>query len=58
MQQRRVKRQKELFEPTPAVVTLQLPKEIQEQLRQSLVQWMQSLGKGLGKEASDEQDHG
>jgi hypothetical protein len=54
MQQRRAIRQRELFEPTPRSPTPQLPKEVQEQLRQSLVQWLQSLGKALGKECGYE----
>jgi hypothetical protein len=54
MQQRRVIRQRELFEPSPKIPTVQLPKEVQEQLRQCLVQWLQSLGKALGEEYGDE----
>jgi hypothetical protein len=31
--------------------------DVQEQLRQVLVQWMQALGKMIHKEGGDEQDH-
>ena len=47
-------RQRELFEPTPTSPTPQLPEEVKEQLRQSLVQWLQSLGRAIGKEDGDE----
>jgi hypothetical protein len=31
--------------------------DVQEQLRQALVQWMQALAKMIHKEGGDEQDH-
>jgi len=31
--------------------------EVQEQLRQALVQWMQTLAKMMHEEGGDEQDH-
>jgi hypothetical protein len=55
--QPRARRQRQLFEETRAVPAVQLPQEIQEQLRQALVQWMHSLAKMLRKEESNEQDH-
>ena len=51
------KRQRELFEETPALPAVRFPPELQEQLRQSLVQWMQALAKKIQKEDSNEQDH-
>ena len=47
-----------LFEEPPAVPAVRLPLDVQEQLRQALVQWMQALAKMIREEeASDEQDH-
>ena len=37
--------------------TVRLPLEVQEQLRQALVQWMQALAKMIREEDGDEQDH-
>ena len=39
------------------VPTVRLPLEVQEQLRQALVQWMQALAKMIHEEDGDEQDH-
>jgi hypothetical protein len=47
MPQSRVKRQKQLFEESPAVPAVQLPGNVHEQLRQALVQWMQALAKTI-----------
>ena len=58
MPQLRAGRQRELFEePAPApVARLQL--DVQERLRQALVQWMQALAKIIREqEVGDEQDH-
>jgi hypothetical protein len=57
MPQPRARRQRQLFEETPAVPAVRFPLEVQEQLRQALVQWMQALAKMIRKEDDDEQDH-
>jgi hypothetical protein len=57
MPQTRVRRQQQLFEEPPAVPAVRLPLEVQEQLRQVLVQWMQALAKRIHEEDDDEQDH-
>ena len=57
MQPARVRHQQDLFEEPPDVRAVRLPPEVQEQLRQALVQWMQALAKMIRKEDSDEQDH-
>ena len=60
MQQSRARCQQELFqEPpaAPAVPSVRLPLDVQEQLRQALVQWMQALAKMIREEDHDEQDH-
>jgi hypothetical protein len=43
-------RQRQLFEEPPAAPAVRLPLEVQEQLRQALVQWMQALAKTIHKE--------
>jgi hypothetical protein len=57
MPQSRARRQRQLFEEVPAVPAIRLPLDVQEQLRQELVQWMQALAKMIHEEAGDEQDH-
>jgi len=58
MPQFRAGRQPQLFEEPPAAPAARLPLDVQEQLRQALVQWMQALAKTIRKEeAADEQDH-
>ncbi len=57
MQRRQAMRQRGLFEESPTVPTVRLPQEVQENLRQALVLWMQALAKKLHKEDGDEQDH-
>jgi hypothetical protein len=58
MPQLRAARQRELFEEPPAAPAVRLPLEVQEQLRQALVRWMQALAKTIREEEeSDEQDH-
>ena len=55
LQLRREKRERQLFEEAPAAhARLHLPVSVQEQLRQTLVQWMQALAKSIHKEAGDE----
>ena len=57
MSQPRARRQRQLFEERPVVPAVRLPLEVQEQLRQALMQWMQALAKTIHREDSDEQDH-
>ena len=57
MPQPRARRQRQLFEEHPAVPAVRLPLDVQEQLRQALVQWMQALANMLDEEDGDEQDH-
>ena len=53
----RARRQRRLFEEPPAAPAVRLPLDVQEQLRQALVQWMQALAKMIHEEDDDEQDH-
>jgi hypothetical protein len=58
MPQLRTGRQRELFEEPAAAPAARLPLDVQERLRQALVQWMQALAKTIRKEETgDEQDH-
>ena len=57
MPQRRARCQQELFEEPTAVPAVRLPLDVQEQLRQALVQWMQALAKMIREEDDREQDH-
>jgi hypothetical protein len=58
MPQPRARRQRQLFkEEAPGVPAVRLPMNVQEQLRQALVQWMQALSKMIHEEGGDEQDH-
>ena len=58
MPQSRARRQQQLFEEPPAVPAVRLPLDVQAQLRQALVQWMQVLAKMICEEDGDEQqDH-
>ena len=57
MSQPRVKRQQQLFEKPPTVPAVRLPLDVQQQLRQALVQWMQALAKMIREEDDHEQDH-
>ena len=43
MPQPRARCQRQLFEEPPAVPAVRFPLDVQEQLRQALVQWMQAL---------------
>jgi hypothetical protein len=51
------KRQQQLFEETPALPDIRFPPDVQQQLRQALMQWMQALAKRIQTEDSNEQDH-
>ena len=57
MPQVRERCQQQLFEEPPAVPAVRLPRDVQEQLRQALVQWMQALAKLIREEDGHEQDH-
>ena len=60
MPQPRVRRQLQLFEEPLAAPAVRLPLDVQEQLRQALVQWMQwmqALAKMIREEDDHEQDH-
>ena len=57
MLQIRVRRQQQLFEEPPTVPAVRLPLDVQEQLRQALVQWMQALARMIREEDVHEQDH-
>ena len=57
MPQTRARLQQQLFEEPPAVPTVRLPLDVQQQLRQALIQWMQALAKTIREEDDDEQDH-
>ena len=57
MPQTRARCQRQLFEDPPEVPAERLPPDVQEQLRQALVQWMQALAKMIREEDDDEQDH-
>ena len=56
MPQSRARSQRQLFEEPLAVPAVRFPLEVQEQLRQALVQWMQALAKMIRKGDDDEQD--
>ena len=57
MPQPRARCQQELFQEPPAVPAARLPLDVQQQLRQALVQWMQALAKMIREEDGDEQHH-
>jgi hypothetical protein len=43
-----------MFEEVPTIPAVRLPLDVQEQLRQVLVQWMQAQAKMIHEEAGDE----
>jgi len=53
MPQLRVRRQRQLFEEPPTVPVMRFPPNVQDQLRQALVQWVQALAKTIQKEEHD-----
>jgi hypothetical protein len=58
MLQLRAGRQRQLFEEPPAAPAVRLPLDVQERLRQALVQWTHALATTIREqEAGDEQDH-
>jgi hypothetical protein len=46
-----------LFEDAESTPVPQLPQDVQMQLLQQMVQWMQTVALAINKEAHDEQDH-
>ena len=46
-----------LFEDAESTPLPQLPQDVQMQLLQQMVQWMQTVALAINKEAHDEQDH-
>ena len=57
MPQPRARCQRQLFAAPPAVPAVRLPLDVQQQLRQALLQWMQALAKMIREEDDHEQDH-
>jgi hypothetical protein len=49
--------QRQLFEEPLPALDVRLPQEVTAQLRQTLMQMMQSQTRGTRKEVGDEQDH-
>ena len=45
------------FQEPPAALAVRLPLDVQQQLRQVLVQWMRALATMIREEDHDEQDH-
>lgn len=56
MRRQRAPRQRPLFEPTPSAPAVRLSQQVQAQLKQALVQWMQALAEAISEEHGDEQD--
>ena len=56
MPQPQAKPQLNLFDEPPALPGARLPLEVQQQLRQVLVQWMQAVAKIIHEENNDEQN--
>jgi hypothetical protein len=54
MPQAGVRRQQQLLEEPLDVPIVRLPLDVQQQLRQALVQWMQALGRMIREEGDDE----
>jgi hypothetical protein len=57
MRQPRPRCQHRLFDDPPTLPVVRLPVEVQAQLRQALVQWMQAVAKRLRADGGDEQDY-
>jgi hypothetical protein len=55
MPQLRTGRQRQLFEEPPAAPAVRLPLDVQERLRQALVQWMQALAKTIREEETGDE---
>jgi hypothetical protein len=54
MPQIRVRCQEQLFDEPPTVPVVRLPLDVQQQLRQALVQWMEALAKMIREEDDHE----
>ena len=57
MRQSPAKYQRQLFKETHAVPAVRFPPDVQEALRQALVQWLRTVVKRMRAEDGDEQDH-
>jgi hypothetical protein len=58
MRELRATRQPRLFDPpVPTRPTVRLPPDVQEQLRQALVHWMQALATMMHAEDGDDRHH-
>jgi hypothetical protein len=57
MQQSRAKYQRQLFEEPPAVFAVRFPRDVQQELRQALAQWLRAIAKMMHEGGGDEQDH-
>jgi hypothetical protein len=57
MQQSRAKYQRQLFEEPRAALAVEFPRDVQEQLRQAVAQWLRAVAKMMREEDGDEQDH-
>ncbi len=58
MPQLQAERQQQLFEIPPAAPAVRLPLDVQERLRQAVMQWMQALTRTLREEeVADERDY-
>jgi hypothetical protein len=57
MPQLRVRRQRQLFEEPPTDPVVRFPPNVQDQLRQALVQWMQALAKTIQQEEHDDEQN-
>ncbi|MEP7366850.1 MAG: hypothetical protein ABI972_26635 [Acidobacteriota bacterium] len=55
MPQLRAGRQRRLFEEPPVAPAVRLPLDVQERLRQALVQWMQALAKTIREEGTGDE---
>ena len=49
--------QTQLFEDAESTPLPQLQQDVQTQLLQQMVQWMQAVALAINKEGNDEQDH-
>ena len=49
--------QRVLFEDAESIPLPQLQQDVQTQLLQQMVQWMQAVAVAINKERGDEQDH-
>ena len=53
----RARCQQELFQEPPPLPAVRLPRDVQQQLRQALAQWIQALAKMIREEDDNEQHH-